>query len=906
MTHATDMLISELSALIDEHKYLLLTGDTAVGKTFLANEIANRCKQCEFNAQGALSSPNSSYKIEVEIVPIHPSYGYEDFVAGAGITVTGGKVDFHYQDKVFLSYLRRANASWSKGNGSKYFMVLDGIERGLISGILGDMLPLIEPHGNEKYQVTLKDGTKIGIPPNFYLIATKNTTIEQLEPSNYGLLRHFYIRHISNDYRYISDDATAVYTDYDVSANAMFYRTRRIVEENLRYRRQESGAIQSKYNIGHGVFKANAVGYVMKYQVLPTLYQYVKDGILDKSAVAAISSLQRMFDGSYTKDPALGDLKSITGYKKGVTPEFYYNESVTHQPIVNLVCRIKEQGLISDADIVDSILFNKGVLIRKSAGATGAKYPSPAYLYVKRSDRDIYTYTKSNRFLYSAQKKDMLVIKGVEYSAAAEMQPKEYTRWSANLNSSTFENERYSSSPNSIMFRILRGYYGSLCHNLKDYLAEFPEDSNVKLLLAYAEYEFQQFIEFVKSIGSGSDEAQVNLERNRMFREGISKLTLLWKNLGDTILWSGQSIKVEGVYKVNTCETYKEYATAMEELGIHQMILQGPPGTSKTYSARQFLRFVGGNIADGSLLTSEEIDAMQITSYDGESFSEWQKDHPGEKPAIAWEIVQFHPSYGYEDFVRGIDVSTAPSSAGVSTITYETVNKALGKIAALASKPANKNTKFFLIIDEINRANLATVFGELIYGLEYRGQSVATPYTVQNTNKICLPDNLYILGTMNTADKSIGGIDYAIRRRFLFFSLLPDRNVIATYNITDRMDEAERNAQQQINQQALALFDQIEKLFSNDNLNSEYYKDDIQVGHTYFLVKSVDQLYLRFKYQMLPILREYYKDGIFQFDAHENEEDGFNGLINIISGNVNISGNDALVHEIFAKLIEKE
>ena len=185
-------------------------------------------------------------------------------------------------------------------------------------------------------------------------------------------------------------------------------------------------------------------------------------------------------------------------------------------------------------------------------------------------------------------------------------------------------------------------------------------------------------------------------------------------------------------------------------------------------------------------------------------------------------------------------------------------------------------------------------------------QSVATPYTVQNTNKICLPDNLYILGTMNTADKSIGGIDYAIRRRFLFFSLLPDRNVIATYNITDRMDEVERYAQQQINQQAVVLFDQIEKLFSNDNLNSEYYKDDIQVGHTYFLVKSTDQLYLRFKYQMLPILREYYKDGMFQFDAHENEEDGFNGLINIISGNVNISGNDALVHEIFAKLIEKE
>lgn len=906
MTHATEELISELSALIDEHKYLLLTGDTAVGKTFLAREIVNRCKLREYNAQGSLSSSNVSYKTELEIVPIHPSYGYEDFVTGVGINASGGTVDFYYQDKVFLTHLRRANASWSKGHGTKYFLILDGIERGLISGILGDMLPLIEPHGNAKYYVSLKDGSRIGIPPNFYLIATKNTTIEQLEPSHYGLLRHFYIRHISNDYRYMSDEATEAYTDYDVSANAMFCRTRRIVEENLRYRRQENRSSQSKYNIGHGVFKANSIGCVMKYQVLPTLYQYIKDGVLDKSALAAISSLRKMFEGVYTKDPSLGDLRSITGYKKGVTPEFYYSESVTHQPIVNLVCRIKEQGLISDADIMDHILFNKGVLIRKSAGATGAKYPSPAYLYVKRSDRDIYTYTKSNRFLYSAQKKDMLVIRGVEYSAAAEMQPKEYTRWSANLNSNTFENERYSSSPNSIMFRILRGYYGSLCHNLKEYLIGFPEDSNVKLLLAYAEFEFQQFIDFVKSIGSGSDEAQVNLERNRLFREAISKLTLLWKNPGDTISWSGQSIKVEGVYKVNACQTYKEYATAMEELGIHQMILQGPPGTSKTYSAREFLRFVGGDTATGSFLTNDELDAMQISCYDEEAFSVWQKDHPGEKPAIAWEIVQFHPSYGYEDFVRGIDVSTTPSGDGVSTITYETVNKALGKIAALAAKPSNKDTKFFLVIDEINRANLATVFGELIYGLEYRGQSVATPYTVQNTNKICLPDNLYILGTMNTADKSIGGIDYAIRRRFLFFSLLPDRNVIAEYNITEGMNAAERDAQQLINQQALALFDQVEKLFSNDNLNSEYYKDDIQIGHTYFLVKSTEQLYLRFKYQMIPILREYYKDGMFQFDAHENEDDGFNGLLNIISGNVNASGNDPYIREVFGKLIEKE
>lgn len=133
------------------------------------------------------------------------------------------------------------------------------------------------------------------------------------------------------------------------------------------------------------------------------------------------------------------------------------------------------------------------------------------------------------------------------------------------------------------------------------------------------------------------------------------------------------------------------------------------------------------------------------------------------EPDVAWDIVQFHPSYGYEDFIRGIKVSTKPGS---DTILYETVNKVLGNIAELAKK--HKKTKFFLIIDEINRANLATVFGELIYGLEYRTEPVATPYSVNNNNRISMPDNLYIIGTMNTADKSIGGIDYAIRRRFHF------------------------------------------------------------------------------------------------------------------------------------------
>ena len=252
--------------------------------------------------------------------------------------------------------------------------------------------------------------------------------------------------------------------------------------------------------------------------------------------------------------------------------------------------------------------------------------------------------------------------------------------------------------------------------------------------------------------------------------------------------------------------------------------------------------------------------------------------------------------------MRGIEVSTAKSEDGeTSAISYDTVNKILGKLAAKASLARYQNTKFFLIIDEINRANLATVFGELIYGLEYRDKSVATPYTVNGSNKVLLPNNLYIIGTMNTADKSIGGIDYAIRRRFLFFQVLPNRDIVLNYKLDAVTGEAAA-VQSAVNAKAVALFDNIAELFNDANLNTEFYKDDVQIGHTYFLVTSEDQLFLRFKYQILPILREYYKDGMFQFETPEGDYDGWSGMLGCITGSVDLNTDEAKVRDIFDKL----
>ncbi len=198
-------------------------------------------------------------------------------------------------------------------------------------------------------------------------------------------------------------------------------------------------------------------------------------------------------------------------------------------------------------------------------------------------------------------------------------------------------------------------------------------------------------------------------------------------------------------------------------------------------------------------------------------------------------IIQFHPAYSYEDFVRGIVATT--SKHGIS---YETKNKILIEMAQAAV--SNPNENYVLIIDEINRANLPAVLGELIYALEYRGETVESMYDIDGDRELTLPNNLYIIGTMNTADRSVGHIDYAIRRRFAFVSIKTDKEVIKKEN-----------------PDGLALFEKVDELFKEFLNKDEFDYDDVMIGHSYFLKNSLE---IALKYDIKPILHEYRKDGI--------------------------------------------
>lgn len=292
---------------------------------------------------------------------------------------------------------------------------------------------------------------------------------------------------------------------------------------------------------------------------------------------------------------------------------------------------------------------------------------------------------------------------------------------------------------------------------------------------------------------------------------------------------------------------FMEYIDIMDTLGVHQMILQGPPGTSKTYNAKKIIE-EGISVLNN---IKEEIKEEKTGKKTG-ILEKYQINSKGEG---YWDMVQLHPSYGYEDFVRGITIKTENQQ-----IQYETVNKIFGKMCKIASdsktkaNDKDKDKKYFLLIDEINRADVATVFGELIYALEYRNEAIETPYEVEQSSKeqssmvksskITVPDNLYIIGTMNTADKSVGNIDYAIRRRFIFFDLLPNADAIK-------------------NDYAQKVFLGVNE-FIKTSINTQYRANDFLIGHTYFLLpeNSENLIKYRMKYQVLPILREYYIDGI--------------------------------------------
>ena len=254
-------------------------------------------------------------------------------------------------------------------------------------------------------------------------------------------------------------------------------------------------------------------------------------------------------------------------------------------------------------------------------------------------------------------------------------------------------------------------------------------------------------------------------------------------------------------------------------------ILYGPPGTGKTYTSMAEAVALADGLGTDDPLLKPEARRKLIARY----------EELGELGRIGF--VTFHQSYGYEDFVEGL----RPASGRADGLALEVVPGVLRRMAAAAERSDDPHV---LVIDEINRGNISKIFGELITLIEpdkrIGGENpvrVLLPYSGADGSGFCLPPNLHILGTMNTADRSIALLDTALRRRFTFREMAPDPTVLSKVVNID------------LPAVLTAINDRIEFLIDREH----------RIGHAFFMgCASKPDVDAVMRDKVIPLLQEYF------------------------------------------------
>lgn len=282
----------------------------------------------------------------------------------------------------------------------------------------------------------------------------------------------------------------------------------------------------------------------------------------------------------------------------------------------------------------------------------------------------------------------------------------------------------------------------------------------------------------------------------------------------------------------------------------HNIILQGAPGTGKTYNTAAIALSVLG-VTDVDISDHKAVMKHYESLQDDRIF-----------------FTTFHQSLDYEDFVEGLKPCIQTDADGKSIGVMYKPEDGIFKRACMAVKEFGTDRSVVLIIDEINRGNVSKIFGELITLLESDKRDngnhpikVTLPYT---KTLFCVPSNLYIIGTMNTTDRSTGSLDYALRRRFAFITLKSNVDIVEKHY--------ERVGSNDLKDIAVTLFNDIKSFIENPlHLSNDLDIDDLMIGHSFFMALSEEELRYKIKFEVIPLINEYINDGILNVRTDEKK-----------------------------------
>lgn len=365
----------------------------------------------------------------------------------------------------------------------------------------------------------------------------------------------------------------------------------------------------------------------------------------------------------------------------------------------------------------------------------------------------------------------------------------------------------------------------------------------------------------------------------------------LYKQIGKRYIDEDEANQIRKKFQVaKKINIKEEIYTMSKDLNI---IYYGPAGTGKTREALQKVEeLTGEKYITASKDYNEEIKEIERNENLSKNAQKKQiKEIKGQEDYQAYPLVEFstfHPSYQYQEFIEGISIKEVDG-----TTSYEVKHGVFKKIAKRALENHDKN--YVLIIDEINRGNISSIFGEFFTLLEDKKRvsssekeeneeavSITLPYSQE---KLLVPDNLYIIGTMNTTDKSISLLDVALRRRFKFIAVEPD------YEILVDIDNLKlSNMLQAINKRLAVLKG-----------------EDFQIGHSYFLgANSIEDLQSIFEYKIIPLLKEYFHSDWESICAILNQDYQTIGDTGLLINKFTIENNLFKENSKFSKIITKK